>query len=523
MSLQRPGIVTTFSLAVAGCAAIAVVGIATPEVLEEGAAALTGTVFRAVDWFYLFSVSAYLILALWLALGRHGKKRLGPDDARPEFSTVSWLAMLFSAGMGAGLLFWAVAEPMSHFTHPPLGEPMSPRAARQAMVLANFHWGLHAWGIYCIAALALAYFRFRHGTAYLPGAPIRAAFRGRWVEPVARSSDFIAVLAVAFGVAGAMGLGIMQIHTGLSVVTGVSATAKWVSVCILAVLFVSYMTSAATSLDKGIKWLSNINMGLAVVLLLFVLFAGPTAHVLRTFVTVIGDYGSGLVAISFRLYPYENVSEWLQSWTLTYLIWWIAWAPFVGVFIARISKGRTIREFVLGVLLAPTGFSMLWFSIFGGTAFSLESEGRGGIGRLVNEDVTVALFALFDQLPMSAVLTALAIFLIFVFVVTSVDSATYVLSMMTSGGHMNPSRKQKLTWGVLLALLGGALLWASNVATVRAIAISGAIPFTFVLLLQIGAVLRALRKETSMSAPGVEPTASHEDEATAHGVGEGDA
>ncbi len=506
MAKRSKGLLSTFNLAVGGCGAVAIFGITQPEALERGASLLTSTVFRAVDWFYMASVTAFLGIALWLAFSKYGSRRLGRDDERPEFSTISWLAMLFSAGMGAGLLFWAVAEPMSHFSSPPTGDAETARAARQAMVLANFHWGLHAWAIYCMAALALAYFRFRHGTPYLPGAPLRKAFRGRWVEPAARAADFIAVLAVAFGVAGAMGLGIMQIHTGLSVVTGIPAGAKWVSVVILAVLFVAYMTSAATSLDKGIKWLSNINMGLAIALLLFVMFAGPTSHLLRTFVTVIGDYASGLVAISFRLYPYEDISEWLQSWTLTYLIWWIAWAPFVGVFIARISRGRTIREFILGVLLAPSAFSMLWFAVFGGTAFSLESDGRGGIARLVSEDVTVALFAVFDQLPMSSLLTALAVFLVFVFVVTSVDSATYVLSMMTSGGSMNPSRKQKLTWGVLLALLGGALLWASNIATVRAIAISGAIPFTFVLLIQVGGVLRAIvREKPGMVVKGPPP------------------
>jgi glycine betaine transporter len=474
---------------------VAILGIAYPELLENAADLTTTTVFRAVDWFYMASVTAFLLLALWLAFSKYGKRKLGADDEEPEFSTISWLAMLFSAGMGAGLLFWAVAEPMSHFANPPLGEANTPQAARQAMVLANFHWGLHAWAIYCMAALALAYFRFRHGTAYLPGAPLRMAFRGRWVDPVAKVADFIAVLAVAFGVAGAMGLGIMQIHTGLAAVAGVPADAAWVSIAILVVLFVSYMISAATSLDKGIKWLSNINMGLAIALLLFVLFAGPTSHLLRTFTTVIGDYASGLVAISFRMYPYQDLSDWLQAWTLTYLIWWIAWAPFVGVFIARISRGRTIKEFILGVLLAPSAFSMIWFAVFGGTAFSLESEGRGGIARLVSEDVTVALFAVFDQLPMSALLTGLAVFLVFVFVVTSVDSATYVLSMMTTGGSMNPPRQRKLTWGVLLALLGGALLFASNVSTVRAIAISGAIPFTFVLLMQVGATLRALARE----------------------------
>jgi glycine betaine transporter len=495
LSKSRTSRVSSFHLAVGGCGLVALIGIFAPQALEQAANLATSTVFRAVDWFYMASVTAFLFLALWLAFSKYGKRKLGRDDEEPEFSTISWLAMLFSAGMGAGLLFWAVAEPMSHYANPPLGVANSPKAARQAMVLANFHWGLHAWAIYCMAALALAYFRFRHGTAYLPGAPLRLAFQGRWVEPVAKLADFIAVLAVAFGVAGAMGLGIMQIQTGLAAVTGLSPDAKWVAIAILVVLFISYMISAATSLDKGIKWLSNINMGLAIALLLFVLFAGPTAQLLRTFVTVIGDYASSLVAISFRLYPYEDLSQWLQSWTLTYLIWWIAWAPFVGVFIARISRGRTVREFILGVLLAPSAFSMIWFAVFGGTAFSLESEGRGGIARLVSEDVTVALFAVFDQLPMSSLLTGLAVFLVFVFVVTSVDSATYVLSMMTTGGSMNPPRSRKLAWGILLALLGGALLFASNVSTVRAIAISGAIPFTFVLLMQVGATLRAMGRE----------------------------
>lgn len=497
----------SFRAAVVGCAIVAVLGVGWPELLESTADALTSAVFGALDWFYVATVTGLLALALWLALGPAGSIRLGRDDEEPEFSTLSWLAMLFCAGMGAGLLFWGVAEPMTHYATPPLGEAGSPRAARQAMVLANFHWGLHAWAIYCVAALVLAYFRFRHGTAYLPGAPIRHAFRGRWVGPAATAADFIAVLAVAFGVAGAMGLGVLQIHSGLSLSVGVPS-AMWVTFVILLVLVVAYMLSAATDLDKGIRILSNLNMSMAIAVLLFVLFAGPTAQLLRGFVNAIGDYSSGLVAISFRLYPYEELGEWLQSWTLTYLIWWIAWAPFVGVFIARISRGRTIREFVLGVLLAPTGFSILWFSVLGGTAFHLETEGAGGISRLVQEDVTVALFAVFDQLPLSAVLIGLAVVLVFVFVVTSADSATYVLSMMTSQGAMNPPRRRKLTWGILLGAMAAALVASSGVDTVRAIAISGAIPFTFVLLLQLGALIRTVvldsreRKRAAAQAPG---------------------
>lgn len=485
----------SFRAAVVGCAAVAVFGVGWPELLEAAADTITGTVFRALDWFYLSSVTAMLALGLWLALGPYGALKLGRDDEEPEFSTLSWLAMLFCAGMGAGLLFWGVAEPMTHFDQPPLEEAHTPQAARNAMVLANFHWGLHAWGIYCLASLVLAYFQFRRGTAALPGAPIESAFKGRWVVPAARASDFIAVLAVAFGVAGAMGLGVMQIQTGLSLSTGVSSSSTGVAFAILGVLVVAYMLSAATDIDKGIKYLSNLNMALAISLLVFVLFAGPTGQLLRGFVTAIGDYTSSLVAISFRLYPYAALGEWLQSWTLTYLIWWIAWAPFVGVFIARISRGRTIREFILGVLLAPTGFTIFWFAVLGGTAFDIESNGTGGIARLVREDVTIALFAVFDAVPLSGFLVALSVFLVFVFVVTSADSATYVLSMMTSGGSMNPPRIRKLTWGVLVGAMSGALIASSSVATVRAIAISGAIPFTFVLLIQIGALLRSLSQE----------------------------
>ncbi len=504
MSSSQPTGSSTFLISVTGCALVAILGIVWPQSLQRSAAALTETTLRSLDWFYMATVSGLLVLSLWLAFSRFGKLRLGKDEDRPEFSTLSWMAMLFSAGMGAGLLFWSVAEPMTHFASPPTGEASTAAAAQQAMVIANFHWGLHAWAIYAMAALALAYFRFRHGTSFLPSAPIRWAFEGRWVAPLAKSADLLAVLAVAFGVAGAMGLGIMQLQTGLSLLIPVSGTSAWVSLGILAVLFASYMLSAATSLDKGIKWLSNINMLLAIVLLLFVLFAGPTAQLLRTFVTSVGDYATGVVSMALQLYPNQDLGGWQRSWTLTYLIWWIAWAPFVGVFVARISRGRTIREFVLGVLLAPTCFSMFWFAVFGGTAFEQERSGDGGIARLVLEDVTVALFAVFDQLPLSPLLTGLAVTLVFVFVVTSVDSATYVLSMMTSGGDMDPSRKLKLSWGTALALLGGALLWAGDPATVRAVAISGAIPFTFVLLIQVGAFMRALFLDQDAPTRGAE-------------------
>lgn len=494
---REPARFGLFHLALLLCAAVGAVGIAAPASLASAAGHVTGAVFGALDWYFTVVVTGFLLLCGWLAFGRYGGVVLGRPGDAPEFGLPAWLAMLFAAGMGSGLLFWGVAEPMMHFGAPPVGEGGTPLAARRAMVITHFHWGLHAWGIYAIAALVLAWFGFRKGTPYLPGAPLRAVFTGRWVEPVAALADLVAVLAVALGVAGSMAMGVLQFHTGLAAVSDVPADAFWVRMVILAVLFLCYTVSAATSLDKGIKYLSQFNMILAISLLTFVLIVGPTAALLRDFVTGIGDYLVALPELSLTTYPYTGESDWFHGWTLLYFMWWIAWAPFVGIFIARISRGRTIREFALGVIGAPTLFSILWFAVFGGTAFAEELHGGGGIARLIDESVTVALFSLFERLPLAPLLGGIAITLVFVFLVTSVDSATYVLGMLTSRGSMDPPVARKLGWGASLAVLGGALIIAERVDVVRAVAILGAIPFTLVMLLQIVALLRSLREERS--------------------------
>jgi glycine betaine transporter len=486
--------VDLFRISIPICVVIGIVGIFWPDALAGGVAALTGAVFGAVDWFFLLTSTLFLVLCGWLALGRHGRLKLGGEDAVPEFSTTAWLSMLFAAGMGCGLLFWSVAEPIMHFDHPPVGEGRTAEAARHALVLANFHWGAHAWAIYGIGALILAYFGFRKGQPYLPGAPIRAGFKGRWVEPVAKASDFIAVLAVACGVAGSIAMGVLQLEAGFKTVLGVGDNPFWVRGSILLVLFVCYTLSAATSLDKGIKILSQTNMFLAIVLMLFVLFAGPTAEIMGVFVTSIGDYLTAIPTLSFNTYPNTDAESWFHGWTIIYLVWWVAWAPFVGVFIARISSGRTIREFVLGVIFTPTLFSMLWFAIFGG--FGIHEElTNGGISEMVAEDVTVALFSAFERLPMTEALGVLTLFLVFVFLVTSVDSATYVLGMLTTQGTLNPPVRRKLVWGITLGVMGAALLVSGRIDVVRGVSISGAIPFVLVLGLQLVALLRALRTE----------------------------
>ena len=492
--------VDLFWIAMPGCVAVAAMGIVWPEAFAGTVSGLTSTFFMTVDWFFMVSVSGFLVLAAWLAIGPFGKVRLGPSGEPPEFRTASWLAMLFAAGMGVGLLFWGVAEPLTHYNAPPTGDPGTPAAARQALVITMLHWGVHAWGVYAIGALVLAYFHHRRGVPYLAGAPIRAAFRGGWVAPVAALADLVAVLAVALGVAGSLAMGVFQLQTGLHAVVGTPGDQPWFAVVLLLLLFVSYMTSAATSLDKGIKILSNLNMLLAIALMGFILFAGPTPFLLRCFVTGIGDYLGSIVGMSLQLYPYQDLREWMGSWTLTYFIWWIAWAPFVGIFIARISRGRTIREFVAGVLLAPTAFSMLWFAVFGGMGLFEETQGGGGIASAVHDDVTVALFTLLGRLPLSAILSTVSLVLLFVFIVTSADSATFVLGMMTSGGGMDPPRRRKLVWGIVLAGLGAALMLSDNIRVVRAGAISFALPLTLILMLQAAALVRVLSADADLDA-----------------------
>ena len=494
-------LITLHRVTLSLCGAIALLGIVAPDSLAAVANAITSNTFRALDWFFMSSVTGLLLMSIWLALGRHSRVRLGADDDRPEFSTFSWLAMLFAAGMGVGLLFWGVAEPMIHFTSPPVGAARTAAAARQAMVITNFHWGLHAWAIYAMAALVLAYFGFRRGAPYLAGAPIRQAFSGPWVPAVAHTADLVAVMAVVFGVAGSLSMGTLQIQTGLSVVAGVPRDSAWVTIGILLLLAACYMTSASTGLDRGIKWLSNINMGLAILLMLFVLVVGPTGFLLRGFVTTVGDYLSSLVGLSLRLYPYQDLGGWVQSWTLTYFIWWIAWAPFVGIFIARISRGRTIRQFVLGVVLAPTAFSILWFGVFGGTGLYEELHGAGGIARLVSENVTVALFSLLDRFPLSGLLSGISILLTFIFLVTSVDSATFVLGMLTSHGSLEPPRARKLGWGVALGALSAAITFMGDISVVKAVTISGAVPYSLILMLQFCGLLRVLNQEAQPTTP----------------------
>lgn len=482
------------------CAAIAIWGVVDPTSMTGSAQWLVNYSLTALDWYFLALCTGFLVIMGYMALSKYGKIKLGDDDDEPEFSTGSWIAMLFAAGMGSGLLFWGVAEPIYHFATPPVGEAETAMAARNAMVITNFHWGLHAWSIYGCCALVIAYFTFRLKLPSMVSTPIMVGFKNvfapRTLKQIGNTSDILAVIAVIFGLAGSLAMGTLMVRSGMHAVFD-TPTDVTMSMIIIVVMTICFLLSACTGVDKGIKILSNINMIVAIMILLVVLFGGPTAYLFQTFIHAIGDYLIQLIPMSFKTYAYTPAGSWnwFHGWTLTYLIWWLAWGPFVGIFIARISRGRTIREFVTYVVGVPTIVSMLWFAAFGGAAIHIEMFGAGGITENVFADVAGALFVFFQYFPGTDLLNFLAVCLIFIFLVTSADSGTFVISMMTSNGSLNPPTKLKLTWGLIIAAITVATIVTESVTVAKAMAITGAIPFTFIIIMQLAGFARVVRED----------------------------
>ncbi len=489
------------------CAAIGIWGVFDPDGMTTAAQGLVNYSLTALDWFFLLLCTFFFVFMVVIGFSKYGRIKLGRDDEQPEFSTPSWVAMLFAAGMGSGLLFWGVAEPIYHFLSPPGIEGGTPEAARQAFVITNFHWGLHAWSIYGCCALVIAYFTFRLGLPSMISTPILVGFKNVLSKPtlkvVGSAADILAVIAVIFGLAGSLAMGTLMVRSGMSSVFGTDATSNTISFGILAALTVSFLISASTGVDKGIKILSNINMVVAVIILLVVLFGGPTAYLFQVFVNSIGDYLIQFIPISFKIYSFQPPASWnwFHGWTLTYLIWWLAWGPFVGIFIARISRGRTIREFVIFVVGIPTIVSMLWFAAFGGAAIHIELFGGGGLSEKVFADVSAALFAFFEYFPATALLNFLSLCLIFIFLVTSADSGTFVISMMTSKGNLNPPTNTKVIWGLIMAAITVGTLATGSVSVAKAMAITGAIPFTIIIIMQIAGFVRVVREDELVRKP----------------------
>lgn len=458
-----------------------------------------------LGWLYMGSVAGFFMLVIYLAFSRFAHLRLGADDSEPEYSYGSWFAMLFSAGMGIGLMFFGVSEPMTHFLEPPVGEGGTIDAARNAMQVTFFHWGLHAWAIYIIIGLALAYFSFRHDlpltlrSALYP--VIGDKIYGKWGNAV----DIFAILGTMFGVATSLGIGVMQVNAGLNYLFGLPVSIM-VQVALIAAITCAATGSVVAGLDAGIRRLSELNLVLALLLMVFVLVAGPTVMLLGSLIQNIGMYLSGLVDMTFRIYAYEP-NEWIGNWTLFYWAWWISWSPFVGMFIARISRGRTIREFILGVLLVPSGFTFLWLTIFGNSGLWLEMHEAGaGLATAVQTNMPTAIFVLLDQLPLTGITSALATMLIVTFFVTSSDSGSLVIDIISSGGAENPPVWQRIFWAVSEGAVAATLLVAGGLAALQTAAISSALPLIIVMFLVCYGLMQALHAEPSVR--GVRPIAT---------------
>ncbi len=468
-------------------------GIVSPATLGGVFDQALVAVTRNFGWFYLWEVLALVGVAAFLALSRYGNMRLGNDEEEPEFSTGAWFSMLFAAGMGIGLVFWGVAEPLSHYASAPPGTvAMTPDAANTGMKYSFFHWGFHPWAVYSMVGLAIAFFQFRRGTRVLVSA-VTESLPWLPIKKVSGMFDVVAVIATAFGVATSLGIGATQINRGLNAVFGLE-NSMFAEISIIVVASGLFMLSAITGVNKGIKWLSSFNLILAVTLLVMVLFVGPTIAIINTLTATLGAYISDFVRLSLRMTPFRE-SGWVGSWTIFYWAWWISWSPFVGVFIARVSRGRTIREFVAGTVLAPSIAAFVWFSVFGGTGLYLEIWQGVPVVEAVKADVSTALFVMFDALPLGALMSVIATVLILLFFVTSGDSATLVLGTMSSGGQANPSLRDKLLWGCLITGIAISLLMAGGIKAMQTATIVFALPFAVVIPLMVVALIRAIRSD----------------------------
>ncbi|QNH15711.1 high-affinity choline transport [Xanthomonas sp. SS] len=483
-----------FRISIALVALLVLIAGLAPGPFDDVVQAALAQVIRGAGWMYLLVVFLTLAFMLYLAFGRFGHLRIGGEDAEPDFSRASWLSMLFAAGMGIGLVFWGAAEPISHFLKPPEGlAPQSMEAARASMRYAFFHWGLHPWAIYALIGLAMAWFQYnRNGRGLVSDMlqPVIGRHHRGWIG---QAVNIAAVVATAIGVATTLGFGTIQIAAGLHRVFGVQASIP-VQIAIIAVAFVLYMASTASGVERGIKWLSNFNLALAALLLAAVLVLGPTGFIFDTFTTTLGSYLNQLVTMSLRMSPFSG-SKWVAEWTIFYWAWWIAWAPFVGAFIARVSRGRSIREFVVGVVLAPTLLGFVWFSVFGGAALWAQLFGHVDMLQALGNGYETVLFTLFDSLPGSLLLSSVALLLLTIFFVSSADSAVLVLASMSTDEAGDPPLARKLVWGVAVALIAAVLLLAGGLDALQGMITIAALPFAVLMVLVIVSLYRVLDAE----------------------------
>ncbi|GIL05748.1 MAG: glycine/betaine ABC transporter permease [Betaproteobacteria bacterium] len=488
-SLRQP----VFLVSVAVVFLLVVLGASFPAEFGQAAGDALRWVTTRLGWFYLLSVFGFVVVLIYLAFSKYGEIRLGPPDSEPEFSYFSWIAMLLATGFGVGLVFYGVAEPMKHYLNPPYA--MLPggteEAARLAIQYSFFNWGVHQWAAFAIVGLIIGYYQFRK---HKPGLVSTV------LEPITRklpagdqaggALDVFAVVATVMGVATSLGLGVLQINGGLAFLFGLPEGFAWQAI-ILGAMAAAYIVSTATGLARGIKILSTINLALALALMAYVLAFGPTLTILETVVQGLGDYLQNFFVMSLRTGPYDE-TKWAADWTVFYWAWVIAWSPFVGTFVARISHGRTIKEYVFGVLVMPPLLACLWIGVFGGAALYLELAREAGLAAAVDANITTALFKLLALLPLADLLSIVGMVLIFIFLITSADSASYIVAQMTDRGSTDPPLAKRIAWGLLIAGICLTLIATGGLQGLQAGAVLSALPFTFILYAMVWELLRVL-------------------------------
>ncbi|WP_410346091.1 BCCT family transporter [Thioalkalivibrio sp.] len=472
-------------------------GVAFPATASHVFEAIHSFITEYLGWGYLLVVTGFVVFLIWLGFSRYGSIRLGQPEDRPEFSYGAWFAMLFSAGMGIGLVFWSVAEPIMHYQNPPHGAGETAEAARQAMVYTFFHWGLHAWAVYVVLGLSVAYFSFRHRLPLTIRSIFYPLLGDRIYGPIGHAIDVLAIFGTLFGLATSLGFGAMQLNTGLNVLVGMPVS-HWYQVGIIGAITAVAVFSVLSGLDRGLKWVSIFNLSLAMAFMLFVLLAGPTLFLVRFLLDSTGSYLQQLIELSLHTDAIGG-SGWQKDWTMFYWAWWIAWSPFVGIFIARISRGRTIREFIVGVLGVPTLFVFTWLTIFGGTAlyFELFEEGAG-IAAAVAEDTTVALYATLEHLPWTTLSSAIATLLIATYFITSSASGTYVIDALVSRGALHSPKRQRVIWGITEGAVAATLLIVGGeraLDSLQTASLTGGLPVAIILGFCCYSLMRALRRE----------------------------
>src|SRR5690554_1776031 len=470
-----------------------VIGTASqPDLAGELFSSLLAYITSSFGWFYMLAVAIFLVFVVIVALSRWGNIKLGPDHSEPQYSFPAWFAMLFSAGYGIALLFFGVAEPVLHYADPPVGAGLTVDAAKQAMQIAFFHWGFHIWAIYGLTGLVLAYFSFRHGLPLSIRSALYPLIGDRIYGPIGHAVDTFAILGTMFGIATTLGLSVAQMNAGFNYLWPSIPVETWVQVACIAGITLLTMGSVVAGMDKGIKRLALLNMVIATALMLFVFLLGPSIFILETFLQNTGSYLNNIVERTFNLQAYSR-SDWIGNWTLFIFGWTIVWAPFVGLFIAKISRGRTIRQFVFGVMLVPTFFTFFWFSVFGDTALHLIiNQGYSELIDQVKADNAIALFKLLEQFPFTSVASFLTVLLIALFFVTSADSGALVVDSLASGGALDTPAWQRGSWAILSGVLASVLLLAGGLKALQSMAIASALPFAIIMLLSAVGMWRAL-------------------------------